>query len=90
MIKEYTVTTNGSSNGNVIAQPFKVKIHAMQYGEVLTIGACTCNANDVECDNDDIQKTEKYDLPVLSSSKNADLSNTIEVLLEEKYPGNWS
>jgi len=90
MIKEYTITVDGLSNGNVITQPFKVKVYAMQYEKVLTIGTCTCNANDVECDNDDVQKTEKYDLPALSSSKNADLSNTIEVLLEEKYPGNWS
>jgi hypothetical protein len=32
----------------------------------------------------------KFELPVMTSSKNSDLAATVEVLLEEKYPGNWS
>jgi hypothetical protein len=90
MIKEYTITVDGLSNGNVIAQPFKVKIHAMQYGTKLTLGTCTCNSEDVECINDDIENTPIFDFPVITTSKQADLAATIEVLLEEKYPGNWS
>ena len=90
MIKEYTITQNGSSNGNIISAPFKVKVHTIQYSKKITLGICTCNSQGIDCDNDDLEIIQEFDLPSMSSSKNVDLATTIEVLLEEKYPGNWS
>jgi len=94
-MKTYTITQNGSSNGNAIAQPFTIEVHMMIYrdneaGSRLDISVCTKNGGDDPCDNDDIPNVTSYDLPAMSTSKNNDLSNTLEVLLEEKYPGKWS
>jgi hypothetical protein len=97
MFKEYTITENGSSKGNIISQPFKIMVHAMNYSSneneaagKLTLGICTLNSIDFTCENDDIKNVETFALPGMGSSKTADLANSIEVLLEEKYPGNWS
>lgn len=94
-MKTYTITQNGSSNGNIISQPFTIEVHSMIYrdsedAQRLDISVCTKNGSDVPCNNDDIPNVTSYDLPIMSSSKNADLTATIEVLLEEKYPGKWS
>jgi hypothetical protein len=90
MIKEYTITTNGMSKGNVITAPFKVQVNVMDYKNVLKVCVCTVNGTNVVCDNDDITGVLTYGLPALTSSKEADLTATIEVLLEEVYPGAWS
>jgi len=53
------------------------------------VKSCTKNDSGYTCKNDDIEDDNKFDLPAMTSSKNADLSG-FEALLEEKYPGNWS
>ncbi len=93
-MKTYTITTDGTSNSNVIAQPFTIEVTQMvyndnQFAQSLTVGVITKNGADVECCNDDIPQSNTYDLPAMTSSKNSDLSD-FEALLEEKYPGNWS
>lgn len=95
MYKEYEITVNGKSNGNVILAPFKIMVHSMNYNAIdgfnkLKVASCTCNSLEKNCANDDIKSVEEFDLPVISTSKNADLVATFEALLEEKYPGNWS
>jgi len=91
-LKIYTITQDGLSNGNVISQPFKIHVHNMNYGNLgqLAVISCTENSSDKPCSNDDIRSTEYFDMPDMSSSKNNDLTNTFELLLEEKYPGKWS
>jgi hypothetical protein len=104
MLAKYTVTQNGLSNGNVIAQPFSIEVHAMMYRseEVpddegnpvvesdLTIVVCTKNGANNACDNDNIPNSNLYDLPLMSASKNSDLTATIEVDLTAAYGANWS
>jgi hypothetical protein len=94
-MKTYTITTDGISNGNVIAQPFTIKVEQMLYTEnqfqtALIVSLCTMNGSDCVCANDDIPSQNKFELPVMTSSKNSDLAATVEVLLQEVYPGNWS
>jgi hypothetical protein len=90
--KTYTVTVNGSSNGNVIAQPFTIEVDAMNYdSNTLIIKTCTKNGSDDVCANDNIASELDFSLPSMSTSKNNDLSNTIEPLLDAAYGvGNWS
>jgi len=93
MLKKYTITQNGLSNGNEIHSPFEIMVTQMIYNSntsKLVLAVCTCNNEGVPCDNDDIANILNYDLPSLSSTKSTDLKNSIEVLLEETYPGNWS
>ena len=91
MIKEYTITTNGLSDGNVITQPFKIEVKMIQYhSDSFTLELCTCNSIGKNCVNDDIKDILQFDLPPMSSSKNADLSSTLEVALQAAYPGAWS
>lgn len=95
MYKEYEITQDGLSNGNAIVQPFQVKVHAMNYNSIpgfskLKVGTCTCKVDGQNFVNDDISNVLEFDLPAITTSKNADLVATIEVLLEEKYPGNWA
>lgn len=94
-MKTYTITQNGNSNGNVIAQPFIIEVHKIEYIDAngvstTRISTCTKNGSDVPCHNDDIASSKDYDLQGMSSSKNADLAATLEVDLEAAYPGNWS
>jgi hypothetical protein len=94
-MKTYTITTDGMSNGNVIAQPFTIKVEQMiyadnEYASKLIVSLCTMNGSDCVCANDDIPSQNKFELPVMTSSKNSDLAATVEVLLQEVYPGNWS
>jgi len=93
-MKTYTITTDGTSNGNAIAQPFTIEVTQMiyndnQFAQSLTVGVITKNGSDVGCHNDAISNSNTFDLPAMSSSKDSDLSG-FEALLEEKYPGNWS
>lgn len=89
--KEYTITVDGSSHENVIKAPFKIMVNDINYnGSKMVLGTCTCPSVGVNCHNDDVDSILINELPEMSSSKNADLSATIEVLLESKYPGNWS
>lgn len=96
MLKSYTITQNGSSNGNTIEQPFTIEIHKMDYIAVhqsgvnkLLIHTCTKNGSEHSCKNDDIENVVSVELPVMTSSKNSDLS-AFETILEDKYSGNWS
>jgi len=91
----YTITQNGSSNGNVIAQPFTIEIHSLLYitesnVEKLNIVSCTKNGSDEPCHNDDIDGSLNFELPGMGSSKNADLTATFETALTAAYGGNWS
>lgn len=94
MLKTYTITQNGSSNGNVIAQPFTIELHKICYVDKdgvsrMEVHSCTKNGSSEECANDDIASFKGYALPGMGSSKNADLSG-FEADLEAAYPGNWS
>jgi hypothetical protein len=94
-MKTYTITTDGSSSGNVIAQPFTITVTSMNYIDEngisrLQIGTCCENSLGNHCVNDDVAPVLNYDLPSMSASKNADLAATLEVLLQEVYPDNWS
>ena len=98
----YTVTVDGSSQGNAIKAPFDIEIIQMAYvdetdpytGEIfskLIISPCTRNSAGEMCKNDDIPDRSEYDLPVMTSSKNTDLSNSIEQTFNTVYgAGNWS
>tara|TARA_R110000751_G_scaffold46884_5_gene105092 strand:+ start:2006 stop:2278 length:273 start_codon:yes stop_codon:yes gene_type:complete len=90
MIKIYTITTDGLSNGNVIEAPFEIQVDTMQYSTDLKICACTKNAAGVMCDNDDVSGVLTFELPSMTTGKVTDLAATIEVLLEEVYPGSWA
>ena len=95
MIKEYEITVDGLSNGNAVAQPFNIKVHAMQYDSnagfsKLTVGTCTCKDDNNYFVNDEVANILTYELPAVSTSKNDDLVATLEVLLEAKYPGKWA
>ena len=94
-LKTYTITQNGSSNGNVIAQPFTINVHKIEQidanGLLATrVSVCTKNGSGDVCENDDIASSKNYDLQSMGSSKNNDLVNTLEVDLEAAYPGKWS
>ena len=96
MLKEYSVTVNGSSNGNVIAQPFTIVIHKIEYtdqvdiNQSMVVSSCTKNATGDMCDNDNVKSTEVFDLPAMTSSNNANMS-AFEALLDTVYGvGNWS
>jgi hypothetical protein len=94
-MKTYTITTDGSSNGNLIAQPFTIEVVGMNYIDEngiskLIVSTCCENQSGNHCVNDDVAAVLNYELPVMSSSKNADLAATLEVLLEQVYPGAWS
>jgi hypothetical protein len=72
-----------------------VKVHDVNYTSnpgfsKMKIGTCTCKDDSKYFINDDIPNVLEFDLPVITTSKNADLVSTLEVLLEEKYPGNWT
>jgi len=103
--KVYTITENGSSNGNVISQPFTIEVHQISYVsdgqldaegnpiEYMAVSACTKNGAGECCANDDISDYNHFEtLPGMGSSKNADLAsaNNFESLLEAAYPGKWS
>lgn len=96
MLKTYTVTTNGDSDGNVIVQPFTIEILNMQYSsegpeDKLIVTTCTRNGSGNVCENSDIPHYNEFALPGMTSSKNTDLSNSIEGLLDTAYGnGNWS
>ena len=96
MLKEYSVTVNGSSNGNVIAQPFTISVHKIGYQSEegfdgnMSVTSCTKNATGDMCDNDNVKPTEILALPSMASSNNANMS-TFESLLNTVYGvGNWS
>ena len=64
-MKTYTITTDGISNGNVIAQPFTIKVEQMLYTEnqfqtALIVSLCTRNGSDCVCANDDIPSQSKF------------------------------
>jgi hypothetical protein len=61
MLAKYTVTQNGSSEGNVIAQPFGIEIHRMDYGSVTRAG--------VDDDGNPIEITEEG-MSIVSCTKN--------------------
>lgn len=94
MLATYTITQNGSSNGNVIAQPFTVEVTKLTYMEEpssnLVVYSCCKNQANEHCGNDDIAGVLVFDLPAMSSSKNADLTATFETALTAAYGGNWS
>ena len=91
MLASYTITQNGTSNGNIISQPFTIEVHNMYYrSDRLDVLSCTKNGSDVACVNDDIADALSFDLPAMSSSKNADLTATFETALTAAYGGNWS
>jgi len=95
MLGEYTITQNGVSNGNVIAQPFTIEVHNMYYRDSpdnsrLDILSCTKNGTGDACKNDDIADSLSFDLPAMGSSKNADLTATFETALTAAYGANWS
>lgn len=96
MLKSYTITQDGKSKGNTISQPFTIEVHKMDYISAhqsginkLVVHTCTINGGNHSCSNDDIESVFVTDLPVMSSSKNSDLSD-FETVLQEKYPNNWS
>ena len=96
MLKSYTITQNGLSNGNTINQPFTIEVHKMNYIGVgqagvdqLEVHVCTKNGGNHFCKNDEIESVVVLDLPVMTSSKNSDLSG-LETLLTEAYDSNWS
>lgn len=96
MLKRYTVTVNGTSNGNTIAQPFTIDIHKIGYQseegyeDNMMVSSCTKNASGDFCENDDIKSVETFELPSMASSKNLDLT-PFEGLLDVAYGvGNWS
>ena len=94
-LKTYTITQNGSSNGNVIAQPFTIEVCKIEQinvngVEATRVSTCTKNGNGDICDNDDIPAYKDYDLQPMTSSKNNDLVNTLEADLNSAYPGSWS
>ena len=94
-LKIYTITKNGKANRNTITQPFTIEVQGMQYldeeneDSQLIITTCTKNGGGTLCINDDIPQKNVYRLPVMTSSKNTDLSE-LETDLEAKYPGKWS
>lgn len=95
MLKTYEITQEGKSNGNVIAPPFKIRVESLDYETrlpipMLILRTSTHSQFSDNLPNDDVANALKFDLPEMSSSKNKDLQETIELLLEEKYPGNWS
>ncbi len=94
MLASYTITQNGSSNGNVIAQPFIIEVQNLYYrggdNNRLDVVSCTKNGSDVACANDDISNSLSFDLPIMSASKNADLTATFETALTAAYGANWS
>jgi hypothetical protein len=96
MLKTYTITQEGKSNGNTISNPFTIEIHKMDYvsahnSEVnqLVVHTCTKNGSNHNCSNDDIESVFVTNLPAMTSSKNSDLSD-FETMLQEKYPNNWA
>lgn len=96
MLKSYTITQEGKSNGNAITQPFNIEVLKMNYFgvsdsgvEQLEIHSCTKNGLGEACYNDDIEAVVVVPLPAMTSSKNSDLSE-FESLLQEKYPDSWS
>lgn len=95
MIATYTITIDGSSSGNVIAQPFTVEVDKLTYmdndtNSQLVVYSCCKNQAAEECANDDIAKVLSFDLPVMTASKNADLTATFETALTAAYGANWS
>lgn len=87
----YTVTQNGKSNGNDIDQPFTIEVVGINFREdKLVIDTRTKNGAGDVCDNDDIVSRITYSLPAMTSSKNTDLVNTLEVDLTTAYGANWS
>lgn len=95
MLKTYEITQEGKSNGNIIASPFKIKIITMRYETIasfnnLILTISTCSEFSDNLPNDDIPVNLIFDLPEIGSSKNNDLQETFEIILEEKYSGNWS
>jgi len=97
-LKEYTITTNGNSNGNVIAAPFKIMINNINNSkngnpatDKMVVSVCTCNNAGTPCENDVFPTgIATYDLQSMASSDNAKLAATVELALEAAYPGAWS
>jgi hypothetical protein len=97
-LKEYTITTDGSSNGNAIAAPFKIMVNNINNSKTgnpasdkMVISVCTCNAEGIPCQNDVFPTgIVNYELQSMASSDNAKLAATIETDLEAAYPGAWS
>ena len=95
MLKTYEITQEGKSNGNVIAPPFKIMVTSLDYETrlplpMLILKTSTHSQFSNNLPNDDVANSLKFDLPDMASSKNKDLQETIEILLQEKYPGNWA
>lgn len=103
MAVTYTITQNGISNGLSIPQPFTIEVSELNYydkdGEAhLGLSVCTKNQAGDICENDDLEglsapfsgQMKTYPIPVYTSSKHSDLSNSLEVDLELAYPGKWS
>ena len=90
MIKTYTITIEGLSDGNTISAPFEIVVKTLKYEQDLKICAFTINEAGKMCKNDDVKDVLSFDLPEITSNKSGDLASTIEVLLEEVYPGKWS
>jgi len=90
--KTYTINVDGNSEGNVIASPFTINVEELQYlHDNLVLITSTVNSTGVKCNNDDIAGRLEYDSPAMSSSKNADLTSTIEADLDSAYgQGNWA
>lgn len=90
--KTYTINVDGNSEGNVIASPFTINVEELQYlHDNLVLITSTDTGNGTPCTNSDIAGRIEYDSPAMSSSKNADLTSTIEVDLDNVYgQGNWS
>lgn len=93
--RTYTVTDAGVSQGNPISDPHTIEVIGMNYYsnegvEWLEVITCTRNNGGSVCINDVIKTTKNYQLPVITSSKQLDLQNTLEVDLEAAHPGNWS
>ena len=93
--QDYIIDTEGSSNGNVLATGFKISVCKMhfnsdQFGDELLLEAMTFNVSGDQCANDDIPNNQVYSLPLISKTNATNLVNSIEVLLQDKYPDNWS
>jgi len=90
---EYIITVDGKSNKQIIEQPFRIKVMAMVKlfsASKLNVHVYTVDSNDNVCKNDDISAYDTiFPLQPINDPDELQLQNTLEVVLEEKYPGNW-
>jgi len=98
-MKKYKITQQGKSNGNIIESPFTVTVTGILKGtpakgrmeDEMNIFVCTCNSHGIDCANDDLTPSDlKFVLQPITDNDEEQLKNTLEVVLENKYPGNWS